>query len=546
MLSACNSSEHPAVPVSSAAVTLPALEKTPAAPDRGNSIVVTFRDDLPTLDPALGYDWKNWSVIKSVFDGLLDYKPGTTELVPDLAESYTVSPDGLTYIFKLRHGVTFHNGREMKAADVTYSLTRMIYPGTMSPGAGYYLNIKGAQQFTGGSANAISGITAPDDYTVKIELDAPDATTLQLLALNFAYIVPKEEVEQAGNDFGHNPVGTGAFKVTSWIPDEKIVLERNAAYHKKGLPRLDKIVFGIGVHPVDALKRLQSGEIDIAGDNVPPALYSKFVLDPATRDLVTATDQLQTAFIAMNVNMPPFDKPGVRQAVNMAIDKRRIVELIDNRAVVANQVLPPAMPGHDKSYKGFAYDVAAAKAKMREAGFGEGVDTELYVMNVAPQPLIAGAIQQDLAAIGIRAEIKSVDMGSIISRGGSSVGAPMIWSGGLAWIADFPDPSNFYTAILGCGGAVDGGWNWSWYCNNDLQQRAAEANAISDPAKTAKRTDLWRGIFADVMADAPWVPVFYEKAIGIHSPRVTGPNGALDDPLHVPANYDEIYVMDGS
>ena len=93
---------------------------------QGGSIVVTFKDDMSTLDPAIGYDWKNWSMIKSVFDGLLDYKPGSTEIIPDLAESFEVSPDGLAYTFKLRQGVKFHNGREMKAADVKYSLERII------------------------------------------------------------------------------------------------------------------------------------------------------------------------------------------------------------------------------------------------------------------------------------------------------------------------------------------------------------------------------------------------------------------------------------
>ena len=115
-------------------------------------MIVTFKDDLITLDPAIGYDWKNWSVIKSVFDGLMDYKPGTTELMPDLAESYEVSDDGLTYTFKLRQGVKFHNGREMTAADVKYSLERTCNPATQSPGAGYYGALKGFDDFQAGKA----------------------------------------------------------------------------------------------------------------------------------------------------------------------------------------------------------------------------------------------------------------------------------------------------------------------------------------------------------------------------------------------------------
>jgi ABC-type transport system substrate-binding protein len=260
--------------------------------------------------------------------------------------------------------------------------------------------------------------------------------------------------------------------------------------------------------------------------------------------MVTIVDQLQTGYVSMNVNMPPFDKVEVRQAVNMAINKDRIVKLINNRAIPANQPLPPAMPGYDKSYKGYAYDPDGAKALLAKAGLADGFATDLYVQNVDPNPRIAQAIQQDLAKIGIKAELKSLDQGNVIAAGGKKDGAPMIWSGGMAWIADFPDPSNFYTAILGCGGAVDGGWNWSWYCNKDLDARADKANAMTDPAQADARATEWGKIFIDVMKDAPWAPVFNEKAITIHSKRVAGPNGIFADPIHIPVNYDEVYATD--
>jgi ABC-type transport system substrate-binding protein len=510
---------------------------------QGGAMVVTFKDDISTLDPAIGYDWKNWSMIKSVFDGLLDYKPGTTEIIPDLAESYEVSPDGLTYTFKLRHGVKFHNGREMKASDVKYSLERTCNPDTQSPGAGYYGAIKGFDDFQKDKKD-LAGVTTPDDYTVKIELAHPDATMLHLMALNFSFVVPKEEVEKYGADFGKHPVGTGAFKMTEWTSGQKIVFERNTDYYNKGLPHLDKITFEIGQEPVVALLRLQKGEVDIAGDSIPPAKYVEVTQDPATKDLVTIVDQLQTGYVSMNVNIPPFDKVEVRQAVNMAINKDRIVKLINNRAVPANQPLPPAMPGYDKSYKGYAYDPDGAKALLAKAGLGDGFTTDLYVQNVDPNPRIAQAIQQDLAKIGIKANLKSLDQGNVIAAGGKKDGAPMIWSGGMAWIADFPDPSNFYTAILGCGGAVDGGWNWAWYCNKDLDARADKANAMADPAQADARAAEWGKIFIDVMKDAPWAPVFNEKAVTIHSKRIAGPGGIFADPIHIPVNYDEVYALD--
>jgi oligopeptide transport system substrate-binding protein len=523
---------------------VPASTPAFAQAKQGGEMTVTFKDDLITLDPAIGYDWKNWSVIKSVFDGLMDYKPGTTELVPDLAESYEVSDDGLTYTFKLRQGVKFHNGREMTAADVKYSLERTCNPATQSPGVGYYTALKGFEDFQAGKAQELAGVQAVDDHTIKIELSRPDATLLHVMALNFSFVVPKEEIEAAGPDFGHKPVGTGAFKVAEWTSGQSIVLERHTEYFKEGLPKLDRITFQIGQEPVVNLLRLQRGEIDIPGDGVPPAKFVEVMNDPTWKEQVIVAEQLQTSYVTMNVNIPPFDKVAVRQAVNMAINKDRVVQIINNRAIPANQPLPPAMPGYDPSFKGYPYDVEGAKAKLKEAGLEGGFETDLFVANTDPQPRIAQAIQQDLAAIGIKANLKNLDQGNVIAAGGRKDGAPMIWSGGMAWIADFPDPSNFYTAILGCGGAVEGGWNWAWYCNPDLEKRAEEANAMTNPADAEKRAAAWGKIFTDLMADGPWAPVFNEKAYVIHSARITGPEGVFADPIHIPVNYDEVYATD--
>ena len=511
---------------------------------QGGTMTVTYKDDVTTLDPAIGYDWQNWSMIKSLFDGLMDYKPGTTELVPDLAESFEVSADGLTYTFKLRHGVKFHNGRELKAADVKYSLDRVVQPETQSPGAGFFDSIQGFADVSGGKAKELSGVTTPDDYTVVFRLTRPDAPFLHKMALNFSHVVPKEEVEKYGADFGKHPVGTGAFKMTEWPLGQRIVFERNPDYFQKGLPHLDKIVFEVGQEPVVALLRLQRGEVDIAGDGIPPAKFLEVTQDPAYKDLIIQGSQLHTGYITMNVKAKPFDDVRVRQAVNMAINKDRIIRIINGRAKPANQPLPPSMPGYAADYKGYAYDVAGAKKLMADAGLADGFTTDLYVANTDPQPRIAQAIQQDLAQIGIKAEIKALAQANVIAAGGDEKQSTMIWSGGMAWIADFPDPSNFYGPILGCGGAVPGGWNWSWYCNEGLDKRAAEADAIADPAKAAEREGKWRDIFLDVMKDAPWAPVFNEQRYTIRSERMGGADALFVDPVHIPVNYDNVYAKD--
>jgi peptide/nickel transport system substrate-binding protein/oligopeptide transport system substrate-binding protein len=509
----------------------------------GGEIVVTYKDDVATLDPAIGYDWQNWSMIKSLFDGLMDYEPGTSTLRPDLAESYEISPDGMTFTFKLRPGVKFHNGREMTAEDIKYSIERVVNPATQSPGAGFFASIKGHEPVTGGQATELEGITVVDPQTIKFELSRPDATFLHVMALNFAHVVPKEAVEEHGADFGKNPVGTGAYKLAEWTLGQRLVFEKNTDYWREGVPFLDRITFEIGQEPNVALLRLQQGEVDILGDGIPPAQFLQVKDDPQYKDWIVEGGQLHTGYLTMNVNTPPFDDAKVRQAVNHAINKDRIVRIINNRAVPANQPLPPSMPGYAKDYQGYAYDPEKAKALLSEAGHAEGFSTELYAMNTDPNPRIAQAIQQDLAAVGIQAEIKSLAQANVIEAGGNG-SAPMIWSGGMAWIADFPDPSNFYGPILGCGGAVQGGWNWAWYCNEELDKKAAEADSLVDPARQEERHKMWSDIFVAIMDDAPWAPVFNEQRFTMHSPRMGGDPSLYVDPVHIPIAYDYVFVTD--
>jgi ABC-type transport system substrate-binding protein len=513
-------------------------------PRQGGEMIVTYKDDVSTLDPAIGYDWQNWSMIKSLFDGLMDYEAGTTELIPDLAESYEISKDGLTYTFELRRGVKFHNGRELTAEDVKWSIERAIRPDTQSPGQGFFGMIDGFDALAAGDAEELSGIEAVDPHTLRFTLSRPDATFLHVMALNFSFAVPQEAVEQYGPDFGKNPVGTGAFRMTDWTLGQHLIFERNPDYYREGLPRLDKITFEVGQEPLVALLRLQRGEVDLLGDPIPSAKFLEVMDDPEWGDNVVEGGQLNTSYVTMNVRIPPFDNRLVRQAVNHAINKERIIRIINGRAVPANQPLPPAMPGYAKDYQGYAYDPEKAKALLAEAGREDGLATELFAMNTDPNPRIAQAIQQDLAAIGIDAELKTLAQANVIAAGGEPDQAPMIWSGGMAWIADFPDPSNFYGPILSCGGAVPGGWNWAWYCNEELDAKAAEANAITDPAREEERVQLWREIFLAIMEDAPWAPVFNEQRFTMKSDRLGGPDAIFVDPVHIPVHYDYVWAKD--
>ena len=439
-----------------------------------------------------------------------------------------VSADGTVYTFKLRSGVKFQNGRELVADDVVYTLNRVIDPKTASPGAGFYTGIKGAQEVIDGKATSVEGIKAVDPSTVQFTLTKPDVTFLNKIALNFAFIVPKEEVEKAGANFGHAPVGTGPFTLKEWVPGQHLTFERNPNYFFEGLPYLDKVTIEVGIEPDVALLRLEKGEIQLMGDPPPGADWARISADPAWKDRIERQPQVSTVYIAINTTAKPFDNVKVRQALNMAIDKKRIIQLLNGRGTVANQILPPTMPGYDKlDYQGYSYDPTKAKALLAEAGFPNGFETSIECIAVDPQPKLCESFQQDMAKIGVKLTINQLAAPNVIEDAGNGKN-PLTWSGGLAWIQDYPDPDDFYGPILGCDSNVAGGWNWSRYCNKDLQAKNVDLLAMSD---RNARMEAYKPFFKALMDDAVWVPVHNGEYTVAHSEKLHG-SPTLTHPEH--------------
>ncbi len=535
ILTACVGAQTPAAPTTviqapttQASTRAPTQAPAAKTPQKGGEITVAYKDDLATLDPAIGYDWTNWPAEKLVFDGLLDYDSGTT-IEPRLAESLPqINSDATVYTFKLRKGVKFSNGREFTADDVIYTLTRVLNPKTSSPGAGFFNGIKGAQEFIDGKATDVAGIKALDPYTVEFTLTAPDVTFLNKMALNFAFIVPKEEVDKAGENFGHAPIGTGPFILKQWQSGQFLTFERNPNYFMSDRPYLDKITIQVGVAPDVALLRLEKGEIQLMGDPPPGADWARISADPAWKDKLEKQPQVSTIYIAINTTVKPFDNVKVRQALNYAIDKQHIIQLLNGRGTVANQVLPPTMPGYDKTYTGYEYNPDKAKALLAEAGFPNGFETSIECISVDPQPKLCKSFQQDLAKIGIKLTINTLAAPNVIDDAGNGK-TPLTWSGGLGWIQDYPDPDDFYGPILGCGSNTPGGWNWPRYCNQTLDKQSKDLLAITD---RTKRLQAYGPFFKTLMDDAVWVPVNYGEYDIAHSEKLHG-QPTLTHPEHL-------------
>jgi ABC-type transport system substrate-binding protein len=494
------------------------------------SMVVAYKDDFVTLDPALGYDPQNWATIKMIFDGLLDYKPGTSQLEPRIAASLpNVSKDGRTFTFKLRSDVRFTNGRKLVAKDVKYSLERALNPITKSPGANFLNGIAGSKTFREGRDIQVTGIETPDASTVKIRLNEPNAAFLNVMAMNFTFIVPREAVEQTKPAFAYQPIGSGPFILESRQAGKRAVFVRNPSYFRKDIPKLERVTVKLGLDQNAAFAAFKRGEIDLLGDPIPAKEFLQAQNDPKLNALIASHPDGQVRYLGINTTMAPFNNLLVRQALNHAINKKNILEVDAGRGVIAQQILPPTIPGHDPKYQKYNYDPTLARSLLKKAGLEKGFSSTLYTFDTEPNPQIAKSIQTDLAQIGIRISIKALYQAKLIELASTPKTVPLVLS---YWVQDFPDPSDFYWPILSCRSSTHGEYNWSFACSKFFDQLASKADQMAAPAQRETRALEYQKLFARLMEQAPWVPLTHATRHTMHSARLNGQAYDFVDPVH--------------
>lgn len=481
-----------------------------------NTLHVTSLSDANSLDPAIGYDTVSWSVESLVYRGLVGYDEDGVTIIPVLAEKYEASEDGLTYTFTLREGVKFSNGREITADDVKYSFERLLNPATASPGTFIYDVIDGSADFMAGTATELSGIKVVDARTVEFTLSRPEWTFLQRLTVPFASIVAKEGVEAAGENFARQPLGAGPFVLTSWESGLKMSFDRNPNYYREGFPKVDHVVIDIGIDPAVMVLRAENGETDTSLDFVAQADYPRIAEDAALKDRLIASATPNVWYLAFNVREAPFNDLRVRQALSMAIDRERIVQLLNGRPIAADGLFPPNLQGNSPTLSVPAYDPEGAKALLAEAGYADGISTTIY-LDTDPQDVsVVQAIVQDWEEVGVHAEITSVEFSQLLDiiYGDNPGQMPVMY---ISWYADYPDPSDFYQPLLQCGS----GNNTGAFCDENLD--AMEAAAALLPPGDA-RWAAYADLEAAINDQMPWAFVFYGRNFFYRGERVTGLN----------------------
>ena len=474
-------------------------------------LYLRLNNNPTTLDPALITDVQGGGIAAKLFNGLVRFNENL-DIVPDIARSWTLSADQTTYTFRLRHEATFSNGRKVTAGDVKYSFERVLRPETRAPLTWVLDKIEGAADVIAGKQTEVPGIRASNDHTLIIKLDKPFGPFLPLLAMTTAYIVPREEVERLGPDFGMHPVGSGPFTMNEWKHGQHLILTARDEYFE-GHPKLKGIFYRVIPEDLTAVLEFETGRLDVL--LIPTSEYRRYTTDPAWRELIYGKPGLNSYYLGLNCTRPPFSDMRVRQAVNYAIDRRHILNTVfEKRGVLATGPIPPGLWKNSilpLEAKGYPYDPEKAKTLIREAG-AEGATVKIFITNDVEVLDVIEVIQQYLEKAGLRVKIVQLDWSAL--KHAVNAGEPdAFW---LSWWADYPDPENFLFPLFHSASVGSGG-NRTRCLDPELDRIIEIAQRTMDERQ---RFRLYRQAENRIILDAPWVFMWHRADYFVIQPWV--------------------------
>lgn len=484
-----------------ACVLLGACRGGDANPSRRTLIDSRDRYDPKSLDPAHANDIPSGRLVADLFDGLTRVGTDGT-LQPGLAERWDLSTNALTYTFHLRSHIRFHDGRALRARTIVASISRALDPQTKGIPLWPLYPIAGAREFASGKASAIVGLKAIDDSTVTITLAQPLAVFPKLLAMPVAAVVP----ESVGTDFSEHPIGTGPWKFVQWKHDDYVRLARNPTYFD-GPPKADSLEARIIPEPSTAVAEFESGTVDLL--YVPESETQQWQQTDERQALLKSPPPLRLIYAAFNTTRGPLTSVEVRQAINYAVDRKKILDqLLAGRGRLAAGVIPPSLPGADTTRAPYPYDPAKAKQLLAAVGHAHDVKLELWCGQEPPFPQVAQAIQAYLTAVGITTTIVQRDNNSL--RDAARNGKTDIVL--KDWYADYIDAENFLYPLLASANVGQGG-NVSFYSNPAFDQLITAARG--QPSEVI-RTKQYRQADSIAFAQAPMLfLVFYNELYAV-------------------------------
>ncbi|WAH42488.1 ABC transporter substrate-binding protein [Alicyclobacillus fastidiosus] len=492
-------------------------------PQMGGNLTLDLSQAVPDVDPAIGYDTTSSEILYQLYEPLVTYKKNTYQIVGDLAKSYDVSADGLTYTFHLRQGVKFWNNDPMTSKDFVFELERILNPNMKpnpSPGSSFFMDIAGAQAYYNGQTKTISGVSTPNDSTLVIKLVKPESFFLQVLALPFLSAVDPKFVNKVGNAAFNTTeaMGTGPFELVT-NNQSQVVLKRNPNYWQKDqygnqLPYLNQITFNVNSNTQLDEMHWEQGQTGFlspwvtGGNGIPTSSYPSIMGNPQYSKLVQKQAENSVAYVGLNVSKTldgkanPLSNIDVRKAIEYAFNDQQIVKLNNGAVLPLNQPLPSGMPGyvqHLNSDATYTFNLTKAKQLLKQAGYTHGLTLTLWDQNTPDARKMDQAFQSMMQQIGITVKINEVSWSDFLAKEMSG-DAQMFWGG---WSQDFPDPSDFLNTLFNSNQRPQN--NNTMYDNAQVDAWLNEAEYMTNQSQ---RNALYGKVTNQVMADATWVPVY--------------------------------------
>ncbi|RZT93883.1 ABC transporter substrate-binding protein [Rivibacter subsaxonicus] len=491
-----------------------------AAPAHAAGTLTVCAEGAPEGFDIVQYELANTNDIAGlpIYDQLLRFKPGTTELMPGIAERWDISADGLVYDLHLRRGVRFHStpwfkpSRELNADDVLFSINRMFdksHPAHGSARNGYVY-------WAGMQMSAlIRSVEKLDPYKVRFTLTRPNAPFLANLAIaNIGSVYPAEYAGQLLkanrlDQLNTQPVGSGPFVFRSYQKDAIVRYDANLDYWA-GRPPVDRLVFAVTIDPDVRAQRLLAGEC-LVGDLKSQSVAS---LKPGGVLEVLRFNPLVTSYLALNTQHKLLDDARLRRALWLAIDKKAYIQAVNaGFATPAASFLPPGIWSHDPTLKDRA-DPQEARELVKAAGY-DGSELQLFIGTGSDRKRAAEMLQADWAKVGIKVQVRVMELGELYKRTGAGEHDIAL----LSWFGDNGDPDNFFSPNLSCVAAAKGGGNKAHWCDKSFDALLDAANRSTD---RARRSELYRQAQRKVHEEVPVIPLTYPVELTGLNKRVGG------------------------
>lgn len=480
----------------------------------GNTMVLTLFQNPKTLD--IQKTNADYFIPLQIYDRLVEIKTdknGNHEVVPSLAEKWDVSSDGLTYTFYLRKGVHFHNGEELKADDVLFTIEKMMDPKEATVNSSQFERISGALDKLNGKADRVKGVKVIDDYTIELKLDKPYKPFLASLTGAPASIFNRKAVEEGKDKFGFDAkytVGTGYMKFKDWKQDKEINLVRNDDYFNKPA-NIDGVRYLMNIDKSTARMMFENGELDFM--NLEASELSNYKKSDLWKDNIIDFQRAGMDYISFNQNDPNMAKKEVRKAITMAINRDTFNKTFySGEGILLNGVLPPGIPGYnDDNNSKIEYNPEKSKKLLKEAGLENKLKVTILQNSSSDDNPKNEMLQQMLKDVGFESEIKNMDMTSywdtVLKGEGFSLTIQPV-------TADVPDPDDFYKAFT----VDESKTNGLSVKNQKLSDEINAARAIMDDEKRLKAlTDLDKKI---VTEEALYLPIASDLNHFVKSPRL--------------------------